>query len=258
MSCAAPEHARQQLELRPGDAHARLLELGHRRAQARAGRDLELGGRLLHRHRRHRVPDGVDQIAGAREPAATTRAKRVLRMQRKRIKFAPFYCGHVPRIAKLDQYGLAAGGGRGRARVPARAVDQRHREPRRPVGARSPAGARRKGRLLATFLVVPSPDGFLLQLARDLVPAVAKRLSMFVLRSKVKITDVIAASGHNTGSGALARQTPLDGDMREGTVGTVRRRCETVSCVLGPQLGHRPKPGRRTTGRSTKSAPAGR
>ena len=47
-----------------------------------------------------------------------------------------------------------------------------------------------KGRLLASFLVISSASqGFLLQLARDLVPAVAKRLSMFVLRSKVKIAD---------------------------------------------------------------------
>jgi tRNA-modifying protein YgfZ len=46
-----------------------------------------------------------------------------------------------------------------------------------------------KGRLLATFVVVPAGDGFLLQLAKDLVPAVQKRLSMFVLRSKVKIED---------------------------------------------------------------------
>jgi tRNA-modifying protein YgfZ len=46
-----------------------------------------------------------------------------------------------------------------------------------------------KGRLLATMVVIPSPDGFLLQLARDLAPPVAKRLSMFVLRSKVKIAD---------------------------------------------------------------------
>ena len=46
-----------------------------------------------------------------------------------------------------------------------------------------------KGRLLASFLVIPSSDGFLLQLARDLAPAVAKRLSMFVLRSKVKVSD---------------------------------------------------------------------
>ncbi|MBV9192209.1 MAG: folate-binding protein YgfZ [Betaproteobacteria bacterium] len=47
-----------------------------------------------------------------------------------------------------------------------------------------------KGRLLASFIVIPSPDGFLLQLARDLAAPVAKRLSMFVLRSKVKIADL--------------------------------------------------------------------
>jgi folate-binding protein YgfZ len=46
-----------------------------------------------------------------------------------------------------------------------------------------------KGRLLASFLVIPSSEGFLLQLARDLAPSVAKRLSMYVLRSKVKIAD---------------------------------------------------------------------
>jgi folate-binding protein YgfZ len=46
-----------------------------------------------------------------------------------------------------------------------------------------------KGRLLASMLVIPSPQGFLLQLARDLAAPVAKRLSMFILRSKVKIAD---------------------------------------------------------------------
>ncbi|SRR5690606_33601489 len=50
-----------------------------------------------------------------------------------------------------------------------------------------------KGRLLASFLVVPWTDGFLLQLSRDLVPTIAKRLAMFVLRSKVKVTDESAA-----------------------------------------------------------------
>ena len=46
-----------------------------------------------------------------------------------------------------------------------------------------------KGRLLASLLVIPSPEGFLLQLARDIVASTAKRLSMYVLRSKVKISD---------------------------------------------------------------------
>ena len=46
-----------------------------------------------------------------------------------------------------------------------------------------------KGRLLASLLVIPAPQGFLLQLSRDLAVPVAKRLSMFVLRAKVKIAD---------------------------------------------------------------------
>ena len=46
-----------------------------------------------------------------------------------------------------------------------------------------------KGRLLASFLVVPLGDGFALQLASDLVAPVLKRLSMFVLRAKVRLTD---------------------------------------------------------------------
>lgn len=50
-----------------------------------------------------------------------------------------------------------------------------------------------QGRLLATFLVIPSSQGFLLQVARDLAPAVAKRLGMFVLRAKVKIVDESAS-----------------------------------------------------------------
>ena len=46
-----------------------------------------------------------------------------------------------------------------------------------------------KGRLLASFLVIPGPQGFLLQVARDLAAEVTKRLSMFVLRAKVKVAD---------------------------------------------------------------------
>ena len=52
-----------------------------------------------------------------------------------------------------------------------------------------------KGRLMATFLVIPQEDGFLLQLSRDLAAPVAKRLAMFILRAKVKLTD---ASGEWT------------------------------------------------------------
>jgi folate-binding protein YgfZ len=50
-----------------------------------------------------------------------------------------------------------------------------------------------KGRLLATFLLVKRADGYLLVLPREIAPAIAKRLAMFVLRSKVKIADVTAS-----------------------------------------------------------------
>jgi hypothetical protein len=55
-----------------------------------------------------------------------------------------------------------------------------------------------KGRLLASFLVIPAAEGFLLQLARDLVPTVLKRLPMFVLRSKVKIEDASSRAQFGT------------------------------------------------------------
>src|SRR5579871_225801 len=59
-----------------------------------------------------------------------------------------------------------------------------------PAGRAALAGwCSAKGRLLASFLVVPAGQGFLLQLSKDLVPSVQKRLSMFILRSRVKIED---------------------------------------------------------------------
>ena len=49
-----------------------------------------------------------------------------------------------------------------------------------------------KGRLLATFLLVRRPGEFLLLLPAELAGPIAKRLAMFVLRSRVKIADVSA------------------------------------------------------------------
>jgi folate-binding protein YgfZ len=51
-----------------------------------------------------------------------------------------------------------------------------------------------KGRMLAAFLVVRRADDYLLMLPAEIAEAVAKRLRMFVLRSKVKIEDVSAAT----------------------------------------------------------------
>jgi hypothetical protein len=91
-------------------------------------------------------------------------------------------------IAKLEQYGLLQVAGED-ARAFLHAQLTNDIENLAPGAARYAGWCSAKGRLLASFLVVPSPDGFLLQLSRDLAPGVAKRLSMFILRSKVKISD---------------------------------------------------------------------
>jgi folate-binding protein YgfZ len=90
--------------------------------------------------------------------------------------------------ARLARYGaLSVSGEDARAFLHAQLTsDVEHLAPRRAALA---GWCSAKGRLLASFLVVARGDGFLLQLARDLAPAVAKRLSMFILRSKVKLQD---------------------------------------------------------------------
>src|ERR1051326_6335688 len=76
-----------------------------------------------------------------------------------------------------------------------------------------------KGRLLASFLVIPSPTGFMLQLARDLAAPVAKRLSMFVLGAKVKITDESDAWPQH---GVWAADLPGPDVAWHGNIATVR------------------------------------
>lgn len=46
-----------------------------------------------------------------------------------------------------------------------------------------------KGRVLALLLVWRDGDDFLLMLPRDILPGILKKLSMYVLRSKVKLSD---------------------------------------------------------------------
>jgi len=63
-----------------------------------------------------------------------------------------------------------------------------------------------KGRLLASFVVArPSPDTVWLACSADLLPAVHKRLSMFVLRSKCRLTD---ATGELQVRGAAGSAAP--------------------------------------------------
>lgn len=49
-----------------------------------------------------------------------------------------------------------------------------------------------KGRLLAIFLVWREGEDFLLMLPQEILPVILKKLSMFVLRSKVKLSDISA------------------------------------------------------------------
>ena len=53
-----------------------------------------------------------------------------------------------------------------------------------------------KGRLLASFLMWRNETTIFLQLSRDIQVAVQKRLSMFVLRAKTKLSDATEAPAH--------------------------------------------------------------
>ena len=63
-----------------------------------------------------------------------------------------------------------------------------------------------KGRLLATFLLWRNPGGYLLTLPREVAAPAAKKLAMYVLRSKVKIADV---SGHWVRMGFAGKSASL-------------------------------------------------
>jgi folate-binding protein YgfZ len=90
--------------------------------------------------------------------------------------------------ARLSRYGvLSVRGDDGRAFLHAQLTnDVTHLTADR---ARLAGWCSAKGRLLADLLLLEHDGGFLLVLARDLAAPIAKRLSMFVLRSKVKVAD---------------------------------------------------------------------
>lgn len=82
-----------------------------------------------------------------------------------------------------------------------------------PAEARLAGYCSPKGRLLATFLMWKSDDGIVLQLPRQIQPAVQKRLQMFVLRAKVKLADasdafVAFGIGGQQGADALEKHFP--------------------------------------------------
>lgn len=61
-----------------------------------------------------------------------------------------------------------------------------------PGSARFAGFCTAKGRLLALLLIWREGDDFLLMLPREILPMILKKLSMYVLRSKVKLSDATA------------------------------------------------------------------
>jgi folate-binding protein YgfZ len=88
--------------------------------------------------------------------------------------------------------------------------------------ARLAAFCSAKGRMLATFIGFKrSPTDILLICNRDILPATLKRLSMFVMRAKAKLTDASDAfvlQGVSGGSTNAPWQVHQDGAMAEITL----------------------------------------
>ena len=85
-----------------------------------------------------------------------------------------------------------------------------------------------KGRLLGSFLLWQQGDSTYLQLAAELQPALQKRLSMYILRSKVKARDAreewlrLGIAGH--GAAAVVKALTgceIDVDMKTAEVGAI-------------------------------------
>ena len=75
-----------------------------------------------------------------------------------------------------------------------------------------------KGRLLATFLLVRRGEEFLLVLPTELAAPIAKRLAMFVLRSKVKIADVSRQYAQRGILGARDEPRPMRVLEKDGAI----------------------------------------
>lgn len=82
--------------------------------------------------------------------------------------------------------------------------------------ARLAAFCNAKGRMLASFVAFKrAPDEILLVCSRDLLPATLKRLSMFVLRAKAKLSDAtadFALAGIAGGTGGAPWSLTRDGE----------------------------------------------
>jgi hypothetical protein len=82
-----------------------------------------------------------------------------------------------------------------------------------PDGARFAGLCTAKGRLLALLLIWREGNDFLLMLPREILPPILKKLSMYVLRAKVKLNDATAERaliGYSTAGAVSPAPTPGD------------------------------------------------
>ena len=92
-----------------------------------------------------------------------------------------------------------------------------------------------KGRMIASFLLWSEPEGHAFALSADILPAFLKKLSMYVLRSKVKLSDaradtaLIGLAGPDAAAAALGAGALLpEADMKQ-TVTDAGLRCIRLS-----------------------------
>ena len=99
-----------------------------------------------------------------------------------------------------------------------------------------------KGRLLAVFLLIKRADGYLLMLPAEIAAPIAKRLAMFVLRSKVKIADVTGQYVRLgvIGAGPDSPAAPMQAAETDGVLRVALDAKRAV--VIAPAAGGAPMP----------------
>jgi hypothetical protein len=91
-----------------------------------------------------------------------------------------------------------------------------------------------KGRLLASFLLVRRTTGYLIVLPAEIAPAIQKRLSMYVLRSKVKLEDVSGQYARIGIAGTAAGETIARRFGKEaGSLAVVEAKDGSIAIALG-------------------------
>jgi len=107
-----------------------------------------------------------------------------------------------------------------------------------PHGVRQAALCTAKGRMIASFTIWREGADYLLLLSADILPGILKKLSMYVLRSKVKLADITAErSLIGVVDAALGPAEPMRTAAYEG--GTAIR-LDAHRCVLALPAGATP------------------